>query len=74
VILTMARDMERQLAAAIRAHCLQCSGGMRKLVDECPVKGCNLYPYRRGGAEGRKNARAEGIQGQMDALELLKEA
>lgn len=70
----MARDMERQMAAAIRAHCLQCSGGMRKLVDECPVKGCNLYPYRRGGAEGRKIARRAAAEGQMDALELLKEA
>ncbi len=33
---------------AIRAKCLDCSGGQYKEVTLCPVKTCSLYPYRKG--------------------------
>ena len=33
---------------AIRAYCVECSGGMTKEVKLCPVENCPLYPYRMG--------------------------
>lgn len=33
---------------AIRAKCLDCSGGSSKEVRLCPVTDCPLYPYRFG--------------------------
>lgn len=33
---------------AIRAYCIECSGGMTKEVKLCPVEKCPLYPYRMG--------------------------
>ena len=33
---------------AIRAKCLECSGGQFKEVRLCPVKNCPLYEYRNG--------------------------
>lgn len=33
---------------AIRRHCLSCGDGTRKMVDECPLRECELHPYRFG--------------------------
>ena len=33
---------------AIRAYCIECSGGMTKEVKLCLVENCPLYPYRMG--------------------------
>lgn len=33
---------------AIRAKCLDCSGGSGKEVRECRVISCSLHPYRMG--------------------------
>ena len=33
---------------AIRAYCIECSGGMTKEVKLCPVENCPLYPFRMG--------------------------
>ena len=33
---------------AIRAYCVECSGGSTKEVKFCPIKNCPLYPYRMG--------------------------
>ena len=33
---------------AIRAYCIECSGGMTKEVKLCNVEKCPLYPYRMG--------------------------
>lgn len=33
---------------AIRAKCLECSGGQVKEVRVCPIKRCVLYEYRMG--------------------------
>jgi hypothetical protein len=31
---------------AIRAHCVDCSGGSHREVQICPINDCPLYPYR----------------------------
>jgi hypothetical protein len=33
---------------AIRAKCLDCSGGSEKEVGECRILSCALHPYRMG--------------------------
>lgn len=33
---------------AIRAKCLDCSGGSRQEITLCPVKECPLHPFRSG--------------------------
>lgn len=33
---------------AIRAKCLDCSGGNRAEVEDCLVRRCPLYPFRLG--------------------------
>lgn len=33
---------------AIRAKCIDCSGGVPKEVRECPIEDCPIYPYRMG--------------------------
>ena len=38
----------RAYEAAIRAKCLDCMGGSRKLVKECRTRACSLWPYREG--------------------------
>jgi hypothetical protein len=39
---------------AIRAKCLDCSGGSSHEVITCPLTECTLYPYRRGKHPTRK--------------------
>jgi hypothetical protein len=33
---------------AIRAKCLECSGGSKKEVRLCRIEDCALFPYRMG--------------------------
>jgi hypothetical protein len=33
---------------AIRAKCLDCSGGMQSEVRDCLIRNCALYPFRMG--------------------------
>lgn len=33
---------------AIRANCLECSGGSSNEVKNCVIKNCTLFPYRFG--------------------------
>ena len=33
---------------AIRAKCIDCTGGSLKTVKECEITDCHLYPYRFG--------------------------
>ncbi len=33
---------------AIRAYCIECSGGMAKEVRLCNMVNCPLFPYRMG--------------------------
>ena len=45
----------RAYEAAIRAKCLDCMGGSRKLVKECRLRECSLWPYREGKKEKEEN-------------------
>lgn len=38
----------RNPLTAIRAKCVECSGGALKEVTNCPVTACALYPFRMG--------------------------
>lgn len=42
---------EQKMLQAIRAKCLDCSGGSKKLVERCSVKSCPLYGYRMAEAQ-----------------------
>jgi hypothetical protein len=33
---------------AIRAKCIDCSGGSKPEVKHCPITDCPLWPYRMG--------------------------
>ena len=39
---------------AIRAKCIECSGGNRSEADRCQIKDCPLYAYRHGKNLNRK--------------------
>jgi len=39
-------DIDRSRAAAIKLHCLSCSGGSRSEVSNCLVYDCFLWPLR----------------------------
>lgn len=49
-IAIIARYHERinNRASAIRAKCIECSGGSLSEVRECVIKRCALYPFRLG--------------------------
>jgi len=36
----------KSMAAAIKAHCLECCGWQRREVEMCTALACPLYPYR----------------------------
>ena len=36
------------LLKAIRANCLECSGGRRSEIERCHLTECSLWPYRLG--------------------------
>ena len=69
----------KALERAVRAKCLDCSGGMRAEVRDCQLKDCPLWPFRGAGAPERIAAAAPGqggrqLTGQMDINEIRKEA
>lgn len=39
---------------AIRAKCLDCSGGSSEEVRQCVIPDCPLYPFRLGKSPNRK--------------------
>ena len=41
----------RSMSRAIAEKCIDCSGGQKREVENCPIKNCPLYPYRMGKAE-----------------------
>ena len=57
-----------ELMAAIHRHCLACSGGSRKEVQNCRVKECNLYLYRQ--AQVRTHEKPP--KGQMTIFDVVK--
>ncbi len=42
------KDKITNRGTAIRAKCVECSGGMLSEVRDCAVVACALYPYRMG--------------------------
>lgn len=58
-----------ELLVAIHKHCLQCSGGSRKEVQNCRIKDCNLYPYRREPTRTREKPE----KGQLTLFDLMKQ-
>lgn len=38
----------KRLLRAIHRNCKECSGGEKGMVEDCPVKKCDLYLYRMG--------------------------
>ena len=42
------QDKVKNPKSAIRAKCVECSGGSLKEVQVCPVTTCALHPFRMG--------------------------
>ena len=62
------------LLVAIRAHCLECSGGCRKEVERCRMKKCHLYPYRSVSAiSAKKETKTKGKDRQVSLFENMEE-
>lgn len=57
-----------ELLVAIHKHCLECSGGSRKEVQNCRIKGCNLYKYRQEPTRQREKT----PKGQITLFDLVK--
>lgn len=47
-------DKVTNRGSAIRAKCVECSGGALSEVRECPITKCALWPFRMGGDPHRK--------------------
>lgn len=48
VVIERYRKKIKNPKSAIRAKCVECSGGSLKEVQECRVFKCALYPFRMG--------------------------
>jgi len=48
---------KNELWRAIRAHCLECSGGERAEVAACEVRDCKLWAFRLGRPIGEGSAK-----------------
>ena len=67
------REMQEGVLTAVRAYCLQCSGGSRREVEDCRLRQCPLYPYRSCKAMAVPTAKSKPTQivGQMDIADFL---
>ena len=79
--------LEREQGRAIRAKCLDCSGGMRAEVRDCRMKDCPLWLFRGAGAgtdggaadivalKGARTAADQCVElvGQVEINEILRE-
>lgn len=57
-----------ELLIAIHKHCLECQGGSRKLVKNCGIRRCNLYPYRQEPTRIREKP----VKGQVTLFDMMK--
>lgn len=57
------------LLVAIRAKCMECSGGMRREVHGCKLKECPLWPYRAVDARYKPKP----AKGQMNVFDYMKQ-
>lgn len=62
-------DRASELMMAIRAKCLDCSGGSRKMVKGCTVRDCPLWVYRTHEAETRQRT----PRGQIYIFDVLED-
>jgi hypothetical protein len=53
---------------AIRLNCLSCSGDSFNEVKQCPIKDCQLYPFRFGKNPHRKPISEEERQKRSERL------
>jgi len=53
---------------SIKAHCIECMGGVRSEVVLCTSPNCNLYPYRFG-----KNPNIKGRPGGNPEIDRIRE-
>lgn len=59
-----------ELLSAIRRKCMDCSGGMRSEVQNCKIKDCPLYHYRRNAIENEGQVKMDvGSDGQIKICE-----
>ena len=67
------RDIQDAVLTAVRAYCLECSGGSRKEAEGCNRSVCPLHPYRMGRAVLTEPVRTAvvPIDGQVDIFSLL---
>lgn len=61
------------LLVAIRAKCMDCSGNTRKLVEQCSIAVCPLYPYRSVQAVGENQEQQMKIDEQIDLFDVLND-
>lgn len=47
----MVKRSQKSRGAAIRLHCLTCSGGQSSEVSACAITSCFLWPWRKGGGK-----------------------
>lgn len=59
-----------EILADIRAHCLDCMGGSRKMVRQCTSAKCHLWKYRMENA----SVKAKKDKNQITIFEYLREA
>ena len=68
----MKKASTENVLIAVRAYCIECSGGSRRAVDECNRQACPLYPYRNRKASDACASPAKPVQlaGQMSINDI----
>jgi hypothetical protein len=57
------QDKVSNRGTAIRAKCVECSGGALSEVRDCPITKCALWPYRMGTDPNNKKTAAKLAKG-----------
>lgn len=55
-----------------RQFCIECMGGQRHLVADCPSRSCVLYPYRMGRNPARRGMGGKGFQNARERGEFKR--
>lgn len=59
------RTDEGAIRTAVRAYCLQCSGGSRRELEKCSREDCPLHPYRNGNSRSTDRSGMQICAGQI---------
>lgn len=65
----MRKPSTNDLLTAIRANCLECSGGSKREVRYCKITYCKLFPYRCD-EQKKTGQEAEGQQLELELTSL----